>query len=122
MTTPEVTEEPVAVPAVRGSLHEPWRALVALAELLVAGGAIWLAFWCWSHSAVTVTTVLGDGTRLDSTDYVGHWQAAAIALGTVAAALVLDEVRQIVLAVRVRPRRAKSKHAALSRPANGSDE
>jgi hypothetical protein len=103
VTTPEVAEEPAAgVPPTRGSLHRPWRALVALGELLVAGGAIWLAFWCWSYSAVRVTTVLSDGTRLDSTNYTGHWQAAAIALGTVAAVLVLDALRQLVLAVRVR--------------------
>jgi hypothetical protein len=113
VTASEVTEESAAAvpPATRGSLHEPWRALVALAELLVAGGAIWLAFWCWSRGVVAVTTVLGDGTRLESTNYVGHWQAAAIALGTVAAVLVLDALRQIVLAVRVR---AKGKHGAHS--------
>jgi hypothetical protein len=38
---------------------------------------------------------------------------AAILLGTVAALLVLDAVRQVVLAVRARPRR-KRKHAASS--------
>jgi hypothetical protein len=116
VTVPEVVEEPVTAvpPAKRGSLHEPWRALVALAELLVAGGAIWLAFGCWSRGVVTVTTVLSDGTRLDSTDYVGYWQAAAIALGTLAGVLVLDVVRQIALAVRVRPPRANNKHAANS--------
>ncbi len=113
MTAPEVVEEeePAAPPAIRGSLHEPWRALVALAELLVAGGAVWLAFGSWSRGVVTVTTVLGDGTRLDSTNYVGHWQAAAISLGTVAAVLAIDAVRQIVLAVRVR---RKAKHGSHS--------
>ncbi len=114
MTAPEVVEEPAAAPAKRGSLHEPWRALVALAELLVAGGAIWLGFGCWSRGVVTVTTVLSDGTRLDSTHYIGHWLSAAIALGTLAGVLVLDAVRQIVLAVRTRPLRGNSKHAANS--------
>jgi hypothetical protein len=116
VTTPEIAEEPAAAvpPPTDGSLHKPWRALVALGELLVAGGAIWLAFWCWSYSRVRVTTVLSDGTRLDSTNYTGHWQAAAIVLGTVAAVLVLDALRQLVLAVRVR---AKSRHSLASNPA-----
>lgn len=113
MSTPEVAEdEPAPVkPAERGALHKPWRALVAVAELLVAGAAIWLGFWCWSHGVLTITTVLPDGTRFESTDYVGHWLAAAIVLGTVAAVLVLDALRQVVLAVRAGPLHTR-KHAA----------
>jgi hypothetical protein len=110
MTAPEITEPPAppeTTTASPASLHQPWRAAVALAELLVGAGAVWLAFYCWSLAPVGVTTVLGDGTRLDSTDYIGHWQAAAIGLGTVAAVLLLDAIRHTVLAVRARPLKSK---------------
>jgi hypothetical protein len=98
-----VAAEPEPVQS-RG-LNQPWRGLVALAELIVAGLVLWAAFWCWSRAGSTITLVLGDGTELRSTRSVGHWMAAAIALGSVTGVLVLDALRQIVLAVRVRPRR-----------------
>jgi hypothetical protein len=112
----QIDEEPaveVAVPPEPGGLHRPWRALVALAELIGAAAAIWGAFLCWPRGVATITLVLDDGTRLVSTRYFGNWMAAAIALGTVAALLVLDAVRQVILAVRTTPRRG-SRHAASS--------
>jgi hypothetical protein len=104
----QIAEESVAaeaVPVERRGLNQPWRGLVALAELIAAGLVLWAAFWCWSKANNTITLVLGDGTELRSTRSVGHWMAAAIALGSVTGVLVLDALRQIVLAVRVRPRR-----------------
>ena len=89
----------------RRGLNQPWRGLVALAELAAAGLVLWAAFWCWSKADNTITLVLGDGTRLESTRSVGALMAAAIALGTVSGVLVLDALRQIVLAVRARPLR-----------------
>lgn len=103
---PEVSEDVVAPPPTEpGRLHRPRRAWIALAELILAGGAVWLAFYCWPRGIHTITTVLNDGTELESTRYYGNWLGAAIALGTVAGVLVLDALRQIVLAVRIRPRR-----------------
>jgi hypothetical protein len=57
--------------------------------------------------------VLDNGNRLQSTRYLGYWAAAAIVLGAVAGVLVLDALRQLVLAVRIRARH-NSKHAAHS--------
>lgn len=114
MSAPSVTEEPdVELPPVAAGLNQPWRALVAVVEVLVAAGAVWAAFWAWPRGIATITLELDDGSRLESTRFFGNWMGAAILLGTVAAVLVLDAVRQVVLAVRTRPRR-KRKHAASS--------
>jgi hypothetical protein len=113
-SAPPIADEPAAAvlpPEPPGGLHRPWRALLALAELIAAGAAVWGALLCWPHATATITLVLDDGTKLESVRYFGNWMAAAIGLGTVAALLVLDVPRQLVLAVRVR-RRRPSKHAA----------
>jgi hypothetical protein len=44
---------------------------------------------------------------LESTRWSGSWMSLAILLGTVAGVLVLDAVRQLLLAVRARPSRGK---------------
>lgn len=109
-----MTEEPdVDLPPVPAGLNQPWRALIAVVEVLAAAGAVWAAYWAWPRGIVTITDVADDGTRLQSTRFFGNWLAAAILLGTVAALLVLDAVRQAVLAFRARPRRRR-KHAASS--------
>lgn len=118
MSTQRIAEEAVAPagqPPGPARLHRPWRSLVALGELAGAALAILLAFWCWDRGIVPVVTLLEDGTRLESTRHVGHWLAAAIGLGAVAAVLVLDALRQVLLAVRVRPRRESiaGRHAAV---------
>jgi hypothetical protein len=87
--------------------------LVAVLELLVAGGAVWAAFWAWPRGVATITLALDDGTTLVSTRYFGNWMGLSILLGTIAGLLVLDAVRQAVLAIRVRPR-SQRKHAAPS--------
>jgi hypothetical protein len=94
-------------------LNKPWRALAALVELVVAGVAIWAAFQCWPRGVATVTLVLDDGTKLVSTRYFGNWMALAILLGTVAALLLLEVLRQLLLAIRANPRSLR-KHAASS--------
>jgi hypothetical protein len=102
------TEEFVAPPPTEpGRLNNPWRALVALGELLLAGVALWFAFDFWPRGIAKVVTTLSDGLVLESTRSVGSWLAAAIGLGTVAALLVLDAVRQVALAVRTQPKRRK---------------
>jgi hypothetical protein len=101
------------LPPEPGGLHKPWRALVALAELIGAGFAVWGAFLLWPRGVATITLVLDDGTQLVSTRYFGNWMAAAIGLGTVAGLLVLDVLRQTILAVRTGKRR-NGKHAASS--------
>lgn len=109
--TAEEAAAPEAPPAPRRGLNQPWRALVALGELIAAALVLWAAYWLWSKSTEPVTLVLRDGTRLESTRSLGHWMAAAIGLGTVCGVLVLDALRQIVLAIRARPLRPKKDRA-----------
>ena len=102
------TDELVAPPPTEaGRLNKPARALVALAELVLAGVAVWFAFDVWPHGVAKVVEDYGNGIVLESTRWVGSWMSLAILLGTVAAVLVVDAVRQIALAVRARPKRGR---------------
>jgi hypothetical protein len=83
-------------------LHQPWRAFVALVELILAGAAVWFAFPCWHLGVKTVTMTLTDGSVLTSSRYLGNWMAGAIGLGLLAAILLVDGVRELLLAVRAR--------------------
>lgn len=99
------TDELVAPPPTEtGSLNKPWRAFVALAELVVAGIAVWFAFDFWPRGIAKIVEHYPNGIVLESTRWVGSWMALAILLGTVAAVLVVDAVRQVALAVRARPK------------------
>lgn len=116
MSAPATEESAAAptgsdMPPAAAGLHRPWRALVALVEVLVAAAAMWAAYRCWPRGIASVTLELEDGSRLESTRYFGNWMGLAILLGTVAALLVLDAVRQVLLAVRARPK-ARRAHAA----------
>ncbi|MGB3437467.1 MAG: hypothetical protein WBA97_01835 [Actinophytocola sp.] len=102
------TDELVAPPPTEpGRLNTPWRGLIALAELVVAGIAVWFAFDVWPLGIAKIVERYPDGIVLESTRWVGGWMALAILLGTVAAVLVVDAVRQVALAVRTRPEREK---------------
>ncbi len=102
------TEELVAPPPTEpGPLHKPWRALVALAEVVVAAVCVFFAFQVWPNGIANITERYPNGLVLESTRWVGSWMSFAILLGTVAALLVLDAVRQVILAVRARPKRGK---------------
>lgn len=102
------TDELVAPPPTEpGSLNKPVRGIVALVELLLAGVALWFAFDLWPRGVAPIVERLPNGLVLESTRWVGSWMAGAIGLGTVAALLVLDAIRQAILAVRARPKRGK---------------
>ncbi|MBP2322331.1 hypothetical protein JOF56_002716 [Kibdelosporangium banguiense] len=97
-----------ALPPVRAKLNQPRRAFVALAEVLVAAALIWLAFWLWPHAIAPISTVLADGRPpYVSHRYYGNWMALSILSGTVAGVLVVDAVRQLMLAARARPKHAR---------------
>lgn len=91
---------PAAPEPARAGLHQPWRALIALVELVLAGVAVWGAFALWQGGISDVVVRLADGATLTSRHYAGDHLAGAIGLGLVAALLVLDAVRQVLLAVR----------------------
>ena len=107
MSAPATEQLVVPPPTTPGRLHRPGRAIVALVELLLAGAAVWGAFWAWPHGFATITTEVGQGVVVESERVYGNWVAVAIAFGTVAAVLVLDAARQVALAVRARPKRVK---------------
>lgn len=86
-------------------LNQPWRAVVAVVELVLAGLAVWLSFRLWADVVTVIPMPDGDGGHVDLTHHDGGLVAAAIALGLAAALLVVDAVRQLLLALRVRPRR-----------------
>jgi hypothetical protein len=86
-------------------LHRPWRALVALGELIVVAALIWFAFALWHSGVVPVTTVLSDGTRLVSSRFFGGSIAGAVGLGVLATLVFVDAVRELLLAVRARHRK-----------------
>jgi hypothetical protein len=102
------TDELVAPPPTEpGALHKPWRAFVALAELVLAGVAVWFAFDFWPRGIAKIVEHYPNGIVLESTRFIGSWMALAILLGTVAAVLVVDAVRQVALAARARPKRGQ---------------
>jgi len=102
------TDELVAPPPTEpGRLNQPWRAFVALAELVVAGVAVWFAFDFWPRGVAKIVEHEPNGIVFESTRWIGSWMSLAILLGTVAAVLVVDAVRQVALAVRARPKRGR---------------
>ena len=96
-----------------GRLNQPVRAVVALVEVLVAAALVWLAVQMWPQGIARITDHANDGTVLISSRYFGNWAAGAIAVGTIAVLLVLDALRQLVLALRARPKRKTPEPAPL---------
>ncbi|GDY29459.1 hypothetical protein GTS_10920 [Gandjariella thermophila] len=90
----------------RITLHHPWRMFRVLGDAVLAVLAVAAAVWCWRQGVVTIHYPAADGLPAeDSTRYLGNWMTGAVALGTLAALLVVDAVRQLVLAVRIGPDR-----------------
>ncbi|MBW4715855.1 hypothetical protein [Saccharothrix obliqua] len=85
-------------------LHQPKRAIAAAGEVVAAVALVLLAAWCWQRGIVRYSYPLDDHPPLESTRYLGNWIGGAIGLGTVAGVLLLDAVRQAVLAIRTRGR------------------
>lgn len=102
----------VSWPAVPGysseRLHQPWRLLVALAELVVAGLALWGAFASWDAAFTDIVVRLDDGTELVSQHVAGNWIGTAVGLGGLAGLLVVDAVREVSLGLGTRRRRRRT--------------
>ncbi|OZM75248.1 hypothetical protein CFN78_00545 [Amycolatopsis antarctica] len=90
-------------------MHQPWRAVLALVELVLAGVAVWGAFALWGGGIFEVVVRLSDGATLVSRHLAGDHAAGAIGLGLLAALLLLDAIRQVVLALRTRRRGKRRK-------------
>ncbi len=115
---PAVTDAVSATPSsssrhAQDRLHQPFRLVVAAAELVLAVVSGWAVTWCWGNAVGTMTIRANDGAELVSRVYEGDWIGLAFACAAVAALLTVDAARQAVLGVRTRRwRRRRS-----SRPA-----
>lgn len=96
--------EPGQAGVVHGNVHRPRRAIVALLELALVALAVWGAFAAWSQGMTEVTDPLMADGEASTVRYHGNWIASAIGLATVAALLVLDALRQCMLALSTRRR------------------
>jgi hypothetical protein len=83
-------------------LNQPVRAAVAAAEVLLAVALVLLAVWAWGNAPMPVPLPPSDNPAIpqatSSTD--GRWMAGAVGSVVAAGLLVLDAVRQTLLAVR----------------------
>lgn len=93
-----------ATPASAGDVHQPTRAVVAGIELILVTALGVLAWWMWGRGVVpiVVTDPLAPESETVVTRSLGNWLGGAIATATVAGLLLVDMVRQLVLAFRVR--------------------
>jgi hypothetical protein len=116
VSTEAVTPTDVEEPAPR--LHQPWRFAVAAGEVVLAVVAVVFSIIAWRHGVTKMVTPLGAGQPpLVSTIFYGDWMSIGITLVTVAAILVLDAIRECVLALRTRTRRQPPEVTVAAPPA-----
>ncbi|MBB5910673.1 hypothetical protein [Actinoalloteichus hymeniacidonis] len=93
----------VGEPSVRAyRLHQPRRALLAAAELLLAIALAVLAVWLWRTGVVTDTLPAPAGQEpREVSRYLGNRLALSAGSGCLAGVLLLDAIRQWILGTRV---------------------
>lgn len=98
---PDATEP--ADPRLPAPIHQPARGLVAFAEVALAVALCFAAAWAWSRASIPYELPTSQNPAMPRTvdRWSGPWVAAAFGLVALAGALVLDAVRQLVLAIRV---------------------
>ncbi|MGH3438533.1 MAG: hypothetical protein ACRDRN_18945 [Sciscionella sp.] len=96
----------------RPQLRKPVRAIVAVLELLLATAAVLVAILLWHHGTVRIVYPIKPGQSLVSTRLLGNYAAGAIGLCTLAGLLLLDALRQEVLAMHARRRRKEGRELA----------
>lgn len=113
-----MSDTAVTAPDASGArLNQPWRAAIAAGEIVVAALLVLAAVSLWSVGVTTLVTPLGQGRPpLVATILYGNWMLYAILLVTAAAILVLDAVREVVLAVRTRTRALPPEVTVAPRP------
>ncbi|HEX6346434.1 hypothetical protein [Umezawaea sp.] len=100
-----MTAAAATAPAPAPELHQPKRALIAVVEVVLVVLLAFAAHWCWQRGIQRFSYPVEGRPPLVSTRYHGNWIGGSIALATVAGILVLDAIRQTLLAVRTRDRR-----------------
>ncbi|GAA2329662.1 hypothetical protein GCM10009854_00570 [Saccharopolyspora halophila] len=71
-------------------------------ELVVAIALTLFAFWAWQRGVITVHLPGPDGAREVVTRSLGSWLTGAVGAVTLAGLLLIDAIRQLVLAVKTR--------------------
>lgn len=104
---PMLSENTADAPEPRGGLAQPWRAVVAAVELVLAVALVVAAWWLWDRSQLVVEVPGATGLPMHSTRIFGDRAALGIAAPTLAAVLLVDAVRQLMLAWAVRRSRAR---------------
>ncbi|MEU4444325.1 hypothetical protein AB0K14_18720 [Actinosynnema sp. NPDC050801] len=102
-TTAPTTPEPEPGPDAP-TLHQPKRAFIAVGEVVLIALLVAAAVWCWNRGVVHYSYPVPDRPPLESTRFKGNWIGASVGLVTIAGVLLLDAVRQTLLAVRTRGR------------------
>ncbi|OLR91164.1 hypothetical protein [Actinokineospora bangkokensis] len=82
--------------------HQPWRGVVAGVEALVVVGLGVVAWWLWDRGTPLSSPVEGRPDLLFH-GFDGPWVAGAVGAAALAGLVLVDAVRQAVLAVRTRP-------------------
>jgi hypothetical protein len=103
--TVETETEPEPGEPGEPTLHQPKRALIAVAEVVVVLLLVPAAIWCWNRGVLHFSYPVPDHPPLESTRFKGNWIGASVGLVTIAGILLLDAVRQTLLAVRTRGRK-----------------
>jgi len=100
---PVVDQPPAARP-----LNRPVRWLVAAVEVVAAVALVALAIWAWRRASIPMRLPESDNPAIPSftSRLSGPWVAAAVVAATVAGGLLLDALREAVLAARGRRRGA----------------
>jgi hypothetical protein len=94
-------------------LNQPKRGLIAAGEVVLIVLLAFTAHWCWTKGVVRLEYPVDGHDPLVATRYLGNWIGGAVGLVTLAGVLLLDALRQTVLAVRTRGRKpAKEKDVA----------
>ncbi|MDI2031210.1 hypothetical protein QFW96_21455 [Saccharopolyspora sp. TS4A08] len=83
-----------------GRLNQPWRAAVAGIELVAAVALGLLAWWAWGRGVVTIYLPGPHGAVDVVTRSLGSWLSGSVIAATLGGLLLIDAVRQIVLAAR----------------------
>ena len=91
-------DEPEARSGAR--LNQPWRAALVGLELIATIALVLFALWAWRRGLVTIDMPRPGGAQGEVTRFVGSWLTGAVGAVALGGLLVIDAVRQLVLALR----------------------